>query len=60
MLAACLPLTDRLVTLDWFELVLRDGPIGIGMNGVYPLMPSYVCMPPLAVSENLHEESRTR
>jgi glycosyl transferase family 25 len=60
MLATRLPLTDRIIELDWCEAVLSDGPIGIGMNRVYPTMPSYVCMPPLAVSENLREDSRTR
>ena len=60
MLATCLPLTDRLIELTtWCDVVVNDGPIGIGMNRVYPSIPSYVSMP-LAVSENLHEESRTR
>ncbi len=60
MLETCLPLTDRLIELSWCDVVVADGPIGIGMNRIYPSIPSYVCVPPLVVSENLHEESRTR
>jgi glycosyl transferase family 25 len=60
MLATCSPITDRIVEFPGFDIALNDGPVDIGMNRVYPTMPSYVCMPPLAVSENLHEESHTR
>lgn len=59
LLAACLPMTDRLVSFRPAELVLANSHHDIDMNRVYPALRAYACLPPLAISENRHEASHT-
>jgi GR25 family glycosyltransferase involved in LPS biosynthesis len=56
----CLPLRDTLITFAGYEVVIENKTIDAMMNQAYPRLKAYVCMPPLAVSENRHETSNTR
>ncbi len=60
MLDACLPLKNRRVEFSGFDVVIENRSFDSMMNAVYPQLKAYVCMPPLAVSENRHETSNTR
>jgi glycosyl transferase, family 25 len=59
LLDSCLPLADKLVGFAGLGIGVYNRGIDCLMNGAYPNMNAYVCMPPLAVSENRQEESRT-
>jgi glycosyl transferase family 25 len=59
LLDSCLPMTDKLVGFPGFGIGVHNRGIDCLMNGAYPQMKAYVCMPPLAVSENRQESSRT-
>ena len=60
LLATCLPLHNVLIPFPGFDVVIENKSIDCMMNMAYPKMKAYVCMPPLAASENLHETSHTR
>jgi len=60
LLKTCLPLRNTLIPFPGFDVVIENNTIDCMMNLAYPEMKSYVCMPPLAVSENRHETSHTR
>jgi hypothetical protein len=60
LLATCLPLRNMLIPFPGFDVVIENKTIDAMMNVAYPKMKAYVCMPPLAASENLHETSNTR
>jgi GR25 family glycosyltransferase involved in LPS biosynthesis len=60
MMEICLPLQDTLIEFDGFGVVIENKTIDAIMNRAYPRLKAYVCMPPLAVSENWHETSNTR
>lgn len=59
MLEACLPMTDRLVAFSCGGVVVDNSDVDKDMNRAYPALRSYACLPPLAVSENRRETSRT-
>jgi GR25 family glycosyltransferase involved in LPS biosynthesis len=59
LLDICLPLADKLVGFPGYGIGVYNRGIDCLMNGAYPNMKAYVCMPPLAVSENRQENSRT-
>jgi GR25 family glycosyltransferase involved in LPS biosynthesis len=59
LLDTCLPLTDRFIGFPGFRIGVANDGIDCLMNLAYPRMKAYVCMPPLAVSENRAEHSRT-
>lgn len=59
LLERCLPLSQRFIPFEGFGIDIPNKGIDCLMNLVYPGMKSYVCVPPLAVSENRHELSHT-
>jgi glycosyl transferase family 25 len=56
----CLPLRDTLIPFVGYGVVIENETIDSMMNQAYPQLKAYVCMPPLAISENRHETSNTR
>lgn len=60
LLKICLPLRNVLIPFPGFNVVIENKTIDAMMNMAYPEMKAYVCMPPLAASENRHETSNTR
>jgi glycosyl transferase, family 25 len=56
----CLPLRDTLIEFSGYQVVIENKTIDAVMNQAYPRIKAYVCMPPLAISENRHETSNTR
>lgn len=60
LLDICLPLSAVDIHFTDKQEVHHNAGIDCVMNAAYPLMKSYVCLPPLVVSENRHETSRTR
>jgi glycosyl transferase family 25 len=59
LLDSRLPMTAKLVGFPGFGIGVHNRGIDCLMNGAYPQMKAYVCMPALAVSENRQESSRT-
>jgi len=59
LLDTCLPLSNVNIQFDNEGLAYRNNGIDCIMNAAYPLMKSFVCIPPLVASENRHENSRT-
>jgi len=57
MLKACLPLCRRLISFPEFNVTIENIGLDYVMNAVYPSLRSFVCMPPLVVSENRKETS---
>lgn len=60
LLDTCLPLSSMRIVLDADGHSIPNNGIDCAMNRVYPLMKSYVCIPPLVASENRAETSSTR
>ena len=58
LLDSCLPMTDRLVGFPGFGIGVHNRGIDCLMNGAYPQMKAYACMPPLAALENRQESCR--
>lgn len=59
LLEACLPLARQFIRFDGFGIGIPNNGIDCQMNTAYPKLKAYVCLPPLAVSENRHDTSRT-
>ena len=59
LLELCLPLARRFIQFDGFGIGIPNNGIDCMMNTAYPKLKSYVCMPPLAVSENRQDISHT-
>jgi glycosyl transferase, family 25 len=59
MLKLCLPLARQFVRFEGFGIGIPNNGIDCLMAGAYPKLKSYVCVPPLAVSENRQENSHT-
>jgi GR25 family glycosyltransferase involved in LPS biosynthesis len=60
MLETCLPLSEARIKFGEGRPTIRNGAIDAMTNAVYPAIKAYVCVPPLAVSENRRETSRTQ
>lgn len=60
LLKTCLPLRNVLIPFPGFDVVIENETIDCMMNMAYPEMKAYVCVPPLAASENRHEGSNIR
>jgi glycosyl transferase family 25 len=59
MMDICLPLSRQFIGFEGFGIAVPNNGIDCVMNLGYPKLRAYVCMPPLAVSENRQEGSRT-
>lgn len=59
LLASCLPLAKRFIHFEGFGIGIPNNGIDCLMNAAYPKLKAYVCMPPLAVSENRQDISNT-
>jgi glycosyl transferase, family 25 len=59
LLKICLPLTRKFILFEGFGVGVQNNGIDCAMNAAYPKLKAYVCMPPLAVSENRKEISTT-
>lgn len=59
LLRSCLPLARRFIRFEGFGVEIPNNGIDCMMNGAYPKLKSYVCLPPLAVSENRRDISHT-
>jgi len=59
LLELCLPLGRRFIHFEGFGIGIPNNGIDCMMNTAYPKLKSYVCMPPLAVSENRQDISNT-
>ena len=55
----CLPLRKRFIHFEGFGIGIPNNGIDCMMNLAYAKLRSYVCMPPLAVSENRQDISTT-
>jgi len=59
LLDLCLPLARQFIRFEGFGIDIPNNGIDCMMNTAYPRLKSYVCMPPLAVSENRQDISHT-
>jgi len=59
LLEMCLPLARQFIRFDGFGIGIPNNGIDCMMNTAYPKLKAYVCMPPLAVSENRQDISNT-
>ena len=59
LLDACVPLSRQFIRFEGFGIGIPNNGIDCMMNTAYPKLKAYVCMPPLAVSENRQDISRT-
>jgi len=59
LLAHCLPLDAKLIDFPGFGVRIENNSIDSAMSRVYPSIKAFVCIPPLAASENKREESTT-
>jgi GR25 family glycosyltransferase involved in LPS biosynthesis len=59
LLETCLPLSNCDIRLDDQGTSIRNRSIDCITNAAYRLMKSYICIPPLAISEHRRESSRT-
>ncbi len=59
LLDMCLPLSRQFIRFDGFGIGIPNNGIDCMMNTAYPKLMAYVCMPPLAVSENRQDISST-
>jgi GR25 family glycosyltransferase involved in LPS biosynthesis len=59
LLEICLPLARQFIRFDGFGIGIPNNGIDCMMNTAYPKLKAYVCMPPLAVSENRQDISNT-
>lgn len=53
----CLPIRPMIIDFAGFGLRLNNAGIDCIMNGVMPSLKAYVCLPPLAISDERPEES---
>ena len=60
LLNACLPLSDILIEFPGIVEPFKAWALDAAMNGIFPSLKSFVCIPPLVVSENRHETSTVR
>lgn len=51
LLERCLPLSPKLISFPDFGIVDNNVGIDCAMNGVYPNLMAYVCVPPLVVAD---------
>jgi glycosyl transferase, family 25 len=56
----CLPLRDTRIQFHGYGVVVSNETLDAMMNEAYPRLKAYVCLPPIAISENWHETSSTR
>jgi glycosyl transferase family 25 len=59
LLRLCLPLARQFIRFEGFGIGIPNNGIDCMMVGAYPKLKSYVCMPPLVVSENRQDNSHT-
>jgi GR25 family glycosyltransferase involved in LPS biosynthesis len=59
LLKLSLPLASGHIPFDGFGTGVQNNGIDCVMNGAYPKLKAYLCMPPLAISENRKENSTT-
>ena len=59
MLERCLPLARRFIQFEGFGIGIPNNGIDCMMNTAYSSLRAYVCVPPLAVSENRQDISNT-
>jgi glycosyl transferase family 25 len=59
LLHMCLPLSRKFIRFEGFGIGIPNNGIDCMMNTAYPKLKAYVCMPPLAVSENRQDISHT-
>jgi glycosyl transferase family 25 len=59
LLELCLPLARQFIQFEGFDIGIPNNGIDCMMNTAYPKLKAYVCMPPLAVSENRQDISHT-
>jgi len=60
LLSHCLPLDDRLIDLSpGLGRRIKNTSLDCVMCGAYPFLKAFICMPPLAATENKKEESTT-
>ena len=59
LLELCLPLARRFIQFEGFGIGIPNNGIDCMMNTAYPRLKAYVCLPPLAVSENRQDISHT-
>jgi glycosyl transferase family 25 len=59
LLELCVPLARQFIRFEGFGIGIANNGIDCMMNTAYPKLKAYVCMPPLAVSENRQDISNT-
>lgn len=59
LLDMCLPLARQFIRFEGFGIGIPNNGIDCMMNTAYPKLKAYACMPPLVVSENRQDISRT-
>jgi glycosyl transferase, family 25 len=59
LLELCLPLSRQFIRFEGFGIGIPNNGIDCMMLSAYPKLKAYVCMPPLAVSENRQDISHT-
>jgi GR25 family glycosyltransferase involved in LPS biosynthesis len=59
LLRSCLPLARRFIHFEGFGIGIPNNGIDCMMNAAFPKLKAYVCLPPLAVSENRQDISHT-
>jgi GR25 family glycosyltransferase involved in LPS biosynthesis len=59
LLEMCPPLARRFIHFEGFGIGIPNNGIDCMMNTAYPKLKLYVCVPPLAVSENRQDTSHT-
>ncbi|WP_179698472.1 glycosyltransferase family 25 protein [Methylobacterium sp.] len=57
LMKICLPLSNQLIEFPGYGVVIENNTIDAAMNAAYPSLKAFVCIPPLAISENRHESS---
>jgi hypothetical protein len=57
LLDFCLPLRPILIDIPGFEGRFQAKSIDAALNAVHPSLKSFVCVPPLVITENRHETS---
>ncbi len=60
MLDFCLPLRPMLVSFRDFEVRVENNGVDYMLNAILPDLRGFVCMAPLVVTENRHENSTVR
>jgi GR25 family glycosyltransferase involved in LPS biosynthesis len=60
LMRLCLPLRNMLIEFPGYGVVIENRTIDAMMNYAYRHMKAFICVPPIAVSENRSETSNTR